>query len=92
MAATITETREEAKSKTKEESSKRDLLAIDRCDRCYAPAQMRAVHPNQAAEILFCMHHGKKHSIALELQGFEIDDQSERLYTNTRPDSGSAAG
>lgn len=39
------------------------LTALDRCDRCGAQAQVRAVLP--AGELLFCGHHGRRHADAL---------------------------
>ncbi|OLF16911.1 DUF7455 domain-containing protein [Actinophytocola xanthii] len=37
-----------------------DLTAADRCDRCGAAAQVRAVLPS-GGELLFCGHHARKH-------------------------------
>jgi len=36
------------------------LTAADRCDRCGAAAQVRAVLPS-GGELLFCAHHARKH-------------------------------
>lgn len=36
------------------------LTAFDRCDRCGAQAQVRAVLPG-GGELLFCGHHARKH-------------------------------
>jgi hypothetical protein len=49
-----------------------ELTAADRCDRCGAPAQMRAVLPS-GGELLFCGHHAREHEsrlreLAAELQ------------------------
>ncbi|MFE2758146.1 hypothetical protein ACFXGA_39730 [Actinosynnema sp. NPDC059335] len=48
------------------------LTAADRCDRCGAAAQVRAVLPS-GGELLFCGHHAREHSsklreLAAELQ------------------------
>jgi recombinational DNA repair protein (RecF pathway) len=40
------------------------FLAADRCDRCGARAQVRAVLTT--GELLFCNHHAHKHRTALE--------------------------
>lgn len=74
------------------ELSEKVLLAIHRCDNCNAPAYVRAWKPPYENELLFCSHHGRTHMAALKKQGFTIDDQSKRLYDNTKPDGGSAAG
>jgi len=39
------------------------LTAADRCDRCGAPAYVRAELPG-GGELLFCAHHGRKHADA----------------------------
>ncbi|MBC6447667.1 MULTISPECIES: DUF7455 domain-containing protein [Actinokineospora] len=49
-----------------------ELTAADRCDRCGAAAQVRAVFPS-GGELLFCGHHARAHEdrlreIAAELQ------------------------
>jgi len=49
-----------------------ELTAADRCDRCGAAAQVRAVLPS-GGELLFCGHHAREHSsklreLAAELQ------------------------
>ena len=38
-----------------------ELTAADRCDRCGAAAQVRAVLPS-GGELLFCGHHARKHN------------------------------
>ncbi|MEJ2858726.1 MULTISPECIES: DUF7455 domain-containing protein [unclassified Saccharothrix] len=40
------------------------LTAADRCDRCGAAAQVRAVLPS-GGELLFCGHHAREHSTKL---------------------------
>ena len=37
-----------------------DLTAADRCDRCGAAAQVRAILPS-GGELLFCGHHARAH-------------------------------
>ncbi len=49
-----------------------ELTAADRCDRCGAAAQVRAVLPS-GGELMFCGHHARAHSdrlreLAAELQ------------------------
>jgi hypothetical protein len=49
-----------------------ELTAADRCDRCGAAAQVRAVLPS-GGELLFCGHHARAHEgrlreLAAELQ------------------------
>lgn len=47
------------------------LTAADRCDRCGARAQVRAVAP-EGAELFFCLHHGRLYAAGLTERGFEI--------------------
>ena len=47
------------------------LTASDRCDRCSAAAQVRAVLPS-GFELLFCGHHFSEHRSKLETQGAAI--------------------
>lgn len=42
-----------------------ELTASDRCDRCGAAAQVRAVLPS-GGELLFCGHHARKHELRLK--------------------------
>jgi hypothetical protein len=42
-----------------------DLTAADRCDRCGAAAQVRAILPS-GGELLFCGHHARKHKERLQ--------------------------
>lgn len=67
----------------------RTLLLKDRCDSCGARAYYRAWKEPYNNELLFCGHHGRKHLPSLIAQGFGIDDQSDSLYKNTKPMSGS---
>lgn len=62
-----------------------------RCDRCGAQAYYKATNPAFENPLLFCNHHGAKHRMNLELQGFFVEDQSGRLRENTKPDSSAAA-
>lgn len=47
------------------------LTASDRCDRCSAAAQVRAVLPS-GFSLLFCGHHYSEHRGELETQGASI--------------------
>lgn len=47
------------------------LTASDRCDRCSAAAQVRAVLPS-GFELLFCGHHFTEHREKLDGQGASI--------------------
>lgn len=52
----------------------RPLVATDRCDRCSAPALIRAVTP--FGDLLFCRHDVRKHAAKLTEVGtvfFDID-------------------
>ncbi|MGH3871004.1 MAG: DUF7455 domain-containing protein [Pseudonocardiaceae bacterium] len=42
-----------------------EMTAADRCDRCCAAAQVRAVLPS-GGELLFCNHHAREHSSKLK--------------------------
>lgn len=42
-----------------------ELTASDRCDRCSAAAQVRAVLPS-GGELLFCGHHAREHESKLK--------------------------
>ncbi|MET8761655.1 MULTISPECIES: hypothetical protein [Lentzea] len=48
-----------------------ELTAADRCDRCGAAAQVRAVLPS-GGELLFCGHHARAHSEKLRELAAEI--------------------
>ena len=54
------------------------LTGADRCDACGAQAYVR-VHL-ESGELLFCAHHGRKHSDALAEVATHIQDESERLH------------
>lgn len=47
------------------------FTALDRCDRCGAQAQVRAVLPT--GELLFCGHHGRRHADALARVGVAVE-------------------
>ncbi len=91
-SATLTKENTDSAETSTLELSQRTLLAIHRCDSCNAPAYVRAWKPPYENELLFCSHHGRTFIPELKRQGFVIDDQSKRLYDNTKPDGGSAAG
>lgn len=48
-----------------------ELTAADRCDRCGAAAQVRAILPS-GGELLFCGHHARKHDDQLRKLKAEI--------------------
>ena len=58
-----------------------DLTSLDRCDRCGAQAFYRAVLAT--GELLFCAHHGRKHSERLAEVALELQDGTAAI--NTRP-------
>jgi hypothetical protein len=45
-----------------------EFTALDRCDRCGAQAYVSAQKGKY--ELLFCLHHGKQHNLALECDGW----------------------
>ena len=48
-----------------------ELTAVDRCDRCGAAAQVRAVL-SSGGELLFCGHHAREHEAKLKEMAAEI--------------------
>jgi hypothetical protein len=54
------------------------LSPADRCDRCGAQAQVRAVMPG-GGNLLFCAHHGREHQAKLREVAIEIHDESGTL-------------
>lgn len=48
-----------------------ELTALDRCDRCGAAAQVRAVLAS-GGELLFCGHHAREHEPRLRAQAAQI--------------------
>lgn len=54
------------------------LSAADRCDRCGAQAYVRVILPS-GGELLFCAHHGRKHSTKLREVAIDIQDETDRL-------------
>jgi hypothetical protein len=44
------------------------LTRLDRCDRCRAAAQLRALLPT-GGELLFCGHHARRHTARLRQIG-----------------------
>ncbi|PPK64632.1 hypothetical protein V5P93_005977 [Actinokineospora auranticolor] len=48
-----------------------ELTAADRCDRCGAAAQVRAVLPS-GGELLFCGHHARAHEERLRAMSAEL--------------------
>ena len=47
------------------------LTRLDRCDRCGAAAQVRALLP-AGGELLFCGHHGREHAPRLRASGASL--------------------
>jgi hypothetical protein len=45
-----------------------EFTAHDRCDRCIGQAYI--AYRKGALELLFCLHHGKRHNTALEVDGW----------------------
>jgi hypothetical protein len=64
-----------------------DLKVADRCDRCGAQAFVVALleHCESTKTLLFCAHHGRFHTPALESQGFDVLDFSHRLNEKPSP-------
>lgn len=55
------------------------LNVADRCDRCGAQAYVRVMLAN-GGELLFCAHHGREHTPALNSAEATIQDESDRLH------------
>lgn len=55
------------------------LTAADRCDRCGAQAYVRVMLAS-GGELLFCAHHGRKHTPALTSAEATIQDETDRLF------------
>ncbi|WP_026421540.1 DUF7455 domain-containing protein [Actinokineospora inagensis] len=51
-----------------------ELTAADRCDRCGAAAQVRAVLPS-GGELLFCGHHARAHEDRLREMAAELSQK-----------------
>ncbi|MGH3437048.1 MAG: DUF7455 domain-containing protein [Sciscionella sp.] len=49
------------------------LTAQDRCDRCGAAAQVRALL-SSGGELLFCGHHAREHTVKLRELAAEIQE------------------
>ncbi len=54
------------------------MSTMDRCDRCGAQAFVRAILPG-GSELLFCGHHGREFTPALQARGATITDESAQL-------------
>ena len=55
------------------------LTALDRCDRCGAQAYVEALPPSGRSPLLFCGHHARVVTPALETQGFAVVDHREQV-------------
>lgn len=60
-----------------------DLTSLDRCDRCGAQAFYRAVLAT--GDLLFCAHHGRKHSERLSEVALELQDGTAAINTKPSP-------
>lgn len=58
------------------------LTAADRCDRCGAQAYLRVRLPS-GGELLFCGHHGRRHSPKLKEVAADIQDEYDRLTADS---------
>ncbi|MBV7363758.1 hypothetical protein KRX54_04875 [Actinomycetaceae bacterium TAE3-ERU4] len=54
------------------------LTANDRCDACGAQAYVR-VKVGDSGELLFCAHHARKHSSALEKVAEVVQDETDQI-------------
>lgn len=61
-----------------EEAPLIEFNAHDRCDRCGAQAYTLASHED-FGELMFCLHHRKRHSDSLLDEGWTIVDDYEAL-------------
>jgi hypothetical protein len=46
-----------------------EFTAQDRCDRCIGQAYI--AYRKDTLELQFCLHHGKQHNVALEVDGWQ---------------------
>ena len=60
-----------------------DLTSLDRCDRCGAQAFYRAVLAT--GDLLFCAHHGRKHSERLAEIALELQDGTAAINSKPSP-------
>ncbi|WP_315094826.1 hypothetical protein [uncultured Cellulomonas sp.] len=57
-----------------------ELTRQDRCDRCGAPAYVKATLPTaDGMELLFCGHHFRAHELKLVAAGATIQDERHRI-------------
>lgn len=54
------------------------FTALDRCDACGAQAVSQA-SLDGGTELLFCLHHRKKHADKLDAEGWDIVDDYEAI-------------
>lgn len=66
---------------TVEREEYRELNLMDRCDRCLAQAFARAVKTidNKPLELLFCGHHFKKTAYQLGLEGWTVQNNTDKI-------------
>lgn len=60
------------------ETPTQEIAMQDRCDACGAQAFVKAVLPS-GGELLFCAHHGRKHTDQLKDLDAAITDETNRL-------------
>lgn len=61
------------------ENAAPEMTAADRCDACGAQAYVRVLLA-AGGELLFCAHHAREHSEALNSVATHIHDETERLH------------
>jgi hypothetical protein len=63
--------------------SVRDLTLNDKCDQCGSQAYylIFKIVPDMSLELLFCHHHGRRHSDRLASDGWSVIDFTDRLYS-----------
>jgi len=62
------------------------LNAKDRCDRCSAPALVRAVKGSAPGHLDFCGHHYRRYEEPLAFQGFHVlVDQRDQVNVKPSP-------
>lgn len=62
----------------------KNLNARDRCDACSSQAYVHC--KKNDLTLLFCGNHGRKHLKNLISQGWEIDDQTHKLFKSRLKD------
>ena len=60
------------------------LTAVDRCDRCGAPAYLRVLLQS-GGELLFCAHHAREHGDKLREVASHVQDETDKLSDDKTP-------